>query len=298
MAKLDQPKSVRESEHSLDKKHISLLKILLISAFLYLYKDFLISNTLQDIGFSLYSSKKIAYIIFSIIFLLFSYYIFQLDDSLSFNLIKKSFQPLKLKYILYLFIFSILVTFLLTGTYALQGFIFFILGFETVFLTPLHDIEIATNYKLGSLDFSNLLFIIVNLLLVPLCEEVFFRGIIFQRLLLKYGFIISLVISSILFAVSHDQHQYFSIFLDGLLWGYIYYKTGNLTILVALHSLSNLITWLFEGFGILVLVNEPNILNTFNPQAWIVELLFTPIIIILLYYCIIKITKTDRLSKT
>lgn len=84
------------------------------------------------------------------------------------------------------------------------------------------------------------------LILAPVFEEFLFRGVLLRGILFK-GFspAYAVVISSALFALVHlNMLQGVHAFLLGALLGSIYLKTGNFTIVVLGHMVSNLIVWL------------------------------------------------------
>lgn len=84
------------------------------------------------------------------------------------------------------------------------------------------------------------------LILAPVFEEFLFRGVLLRGILFK-GFspAYAVVISSALFALVHlNILQGVHAFLLGALLGGIYLKTGNFTIVVLGHMVSNLIVWL------------------------------------------------------
>lgn len=84
------------------------------------------------------------------------------------------------------------------------------------------------------------------LILAPVFEEFLFRGVLLRGILFK-GFspVYAVVISSALFALVHlNLLQGVHAFLLGVLLGGIYLKTGNFTIVVLGHMVSNLIVWL------------------------------------------------------
>ena len=84
------------------------------------------------------------------------------------------------------------------------------------------------------------------LILAPVFEEFLFRGVLLRGILFK-GFspAYAVVFSAALFALVHlNMLQGIHAFLLGVLLGGIYLKTGNFTIVVLGHMVSNLIVWL------------------------------------------------------
>ena len=88
------------------------------------------------------------------------------------------------------------------------------------------------------------------LVLSPVFEEFLYRGVLLRGLLFK-GFspAYAVVVSSLLFALVHlNLLQGIHAFLLGALLGVLYLKTGNFTVVVLGHFVSNLIVWL-QGLG-------------------------------------------------
>lgn len=84
---------------------------------------------------------------------------------------------------------------------------------------------------------SSIMFVIA----APILEEFIFRGIILDGLLKRYSPLKSIVISSILFGIIHlNPWQFVSAFLFGLIAGWVYYKTANLTLPILMHFATNL----------------------------------------------------------
>ena len=84
--------------------------------------------------------------------------------------------------------------------------------------------------------------IFLLLIFNPIIEEFVFRKI-FADKLLKYGELFYILTSSFCFAIVHSVAigipQVLYTFILGLIWSYLYVKTGKLIIPIILHSLSN-----------------------------------------------------------
>jgi len=90
-------------------------------------------------------------------------------------------------------------------------------------------------------DFFNLFYFFLMVIITPIIEEILYRGIIFNFFLKKYSVLISITLSSLIFAIIHLK--FFGIgylFLYGLLFGFAYYKTKSLFTPILLHFLINL----------------------------------------------------------
>lgn len=89
---------------------------------------------------------------------------------------------------------------------------------------------------------SNLMYIVVyTVILVPIAEELVFRGVILNRLNNKVNFIYAIIISSILFSLVHGFGRLTPTFFFGLCMCIIYLKTNNIIIPIIIHVLNNAI---------------------------------------------------------
>jgi len=78
-------------------------------------------------------------------------------------------------------------------------------------------------------------------ILGPLLEELFFRGLIMEYLQRYYSPLLSILLTTFLFTLSHVEYNYVpTLFISGLLFSFIYYKTKSLSLCVISHSLCNL----------------------------------------------------------
>lgn len=85
------------------------------------------------------------------------------------------------------------------------------------------------------------LFIIVGLL-TPIFEELFFRGIILGRLKLGFGAFLTIILSSVLFSISHlNVIQSIYVFPVGLLAAYLVIETGTVLSSIWLHIVYNMV---------------------------------------------------------
>ena len=91
---------------------------------------------------------------------------------------------------------------------------------------------------LSSPLWANLLFCGI---LAPIMEEIFYRKLIIDRLL-HFGELPAVLISGILFGLIHGNFsQFFYAAMIGMLFGYVYLRTGNILYTVALHMCVNLV---------------------------------------------------------
>jgi membrane protease YdiL (CAAX protease family) len=79
--------------------------------------------------------------------------------------------------------------------------------------------------------------------LAPLFEELAFRGLLFGTLRRKFTWSTSAVLSAAVFAIAHGYGLlgFVSVFWSGLLWAWIYEKTGSLLPSLLAHAANNLL---------------------------------------------------------
>ncbi len=84
---------------------------------------------------------------------------------------------------------------------------------------------------------ANLLFIGI---LAPILEEIFYRKLVLDRLR-RFGDVPAILISAILFGLIHGNFgQFFYAAMMGMVFGFIYLKTGSLRYTVSLHMAINI----------------------------------------------------------
>ena len=85
-------------------------------------------------------------------------------------------------------------------------------------------------------------------LLIPVVEEMFFRGFLFVGLAARYGAPTGLVVSAAVFAIAHaDVRTMIPIFVAGLLFGWAYHETKTLWVPIAAHACQNLAALMLLG---------------------------------------------------
>ena len=83
----------------------------------------------------------------------------------------------------------------------------------------------------------NLFMIFVSVIVAPVTEEFFFRGIILHRWAAKWGMRSALIASSLLFGFLHNNFLGLSVF--GLVMALLYLKTRTLIVSITCHALNN-----------------------------------------------------------
>lgn len=85
---------------------------------------------------------------------------------------------------------------------------------------------------------TNLLFCGI---LAPIMEEIFYRKMLVDRLR-RYGDLPAILLSGILFGLIHGNfNQFFYAAMIGMVFGFIYLRTGNILYTIALHMCINLV---------------------------------------------------------
>ena len=81
-------------------------------------------------------------------------------------------------------------------------------------------------------------------LLVPLAEEIIFRGIVQQVFTRNMGGVLGFFLAGATFGAVHlNAHLLISITAFGIFLGYIYYVTGNLTYTIVAHAIFNMVAF-------------------------------------------------------
>jgi membrane protease YdiL (CAAX protease family) len=99
----------------------------------------------------------------------------------------------------------------------------------------------------------NILLYFIILTAAAFTEETIFRGMILNKLLYKYNAILSVLISSILFSISHficyyDFHSFLSTFIVGLLSGFSFLSSRSIISSVIPHFINNIIYAYYNMF--------------------------------------------------
>ena len=148
----------------------------------------------------------------------------------------KLFERGNRREILYIFIINLLFVFILGAFFAILDILFGSAYPEMAMdFTP-------TYYNPSSLALE----VITSIILAPIIEELFFRGVLFNRLKGRTGIVAAMIISSAIFAVGHEFGGITSAFLFGMCMCIIYLKTDNILMTMSIHFLNNLVAVLLE----------------------------------------------------
>ncbi|WP_081888055.1 type II CAAX endopeptidase family protein [Verrucomicrobium sp. BvORR034] len=90
-----------------------------------------------------------------------------------------------------------------------------------------------------------------SVIMAPFVEEIIFRGFIFRSVQARWGTLVGMLISSFVFAGSHfySVNGTIHVFLYGLLFCWVYQRTGKLAASMFVHAGSNLAVTLLSHFS-------------------------------------------------
>ena len=141
--------------------------------------------------------------------------------------------------IFYIFLINFLFVFLVVAFFA---------NFDILYGSVYPDMEPLLDFTPNALDpLSFILEVISSVILAPILEELFFRGVLFNRLKIRTGIIAAMVISSALFAIGHEFGGITSAFVFGICMCIIYMKTDNILMTMSIHFLNNLVAVILEA---------------------------------------------------
>lgn len=138
-------------------------------------------------------------------------------------------------------------------------------------------IEFAIEGPEGTAHFS-LLFLIVILILVPLqciAEEYVFRGLFMQTFGSWFKIpILAVVLQSIVFALCHAYNSLgiIEVFISGLFFGFIAWKTNGIEVSSAIHSVNNFTISLFVMLGIQSSTSSPTLTDAVTSIVFLIIL--------------------------
>ncbi len=141
-------------------------------------------------------------------------------------------------------------------------------------------------FRVSEINLNMAIRIIALIVIAPIIEEFFFRKQLLGQLLQKNSPKTAILISSAFFAVGHFRiHELGSLFIWGLFFGIVFYKTKLVETSILLHSFSNLTIILFKS--------EFHAVTETNLLEYITIMVASFIIICLI---IRYITKNDKLK--
>lgn len=120
-------------------------------------------------------------------------------------------------------------------------------GYLLSWLAPSYLVD-STSFKIfdsGTTTPVVLLTILLAGIVAPVMEELVFRGLIFQRLIVKIGIVPAILISSLLFGLLHLE-GWLGATIFAILMCILYLQTKNILVPIALHVLNNLVSLILE----------------------------------------------------
>lgn len=114
-------------------------------------------------------------------------------------------------------------------------------------------------------------YLLTSALIVPITEEIVFRGFVLGRLLERNGRATAVIASSAIFAALHFDKSFLGTFVHGLIFAVLAIQTSSLYAPIMVHGLYNAAAFALRvlfGFSI---VADANMLS--RPDYWIPELL-------------------------
>ena len=101
----------------------------------------------------------------------------------------------------------------------------------------------------------------------PLFEEWLCRGLVLRGLLQNTGPVTAISVSALFFAILHmNPWQALPAFILGLLFGYVYYKTGSLKLTMLMHCVNNTMAVVFSKIP--ALAEAENFTEVLSPWAY------------------------------
>lgn len=91
------------------------------------------------------------------------------------------------------------------------------------------------------------LWVISIVILAPILEEIVFRRVIFKRLNIKFSFMVSAVISSLIFGIGHEFLGVIGAIVFGVACCILYVKYNNILVPIAVHFINNLLAAITEA---------------------------------------------------
>ena len=143
---------------------------------------------------------------------------------------------------------------------------------------------------------TGILAFILMVIAAPVMEELIFRGIILDGLLKNYSPLKSILISSLLFGISHlNPWQFVSALFIGIFSGWVYYKTRSLLPSIIIHAAVNLIGYLMKFILSVDSFKDESVLEMYGGLTNLILAILGSIIIasFCVYFLIKEFNKAD-----
>jgi len=141
-------------------------------------------------------------------------------------------------------------------------------------------------FGVADIDLNMAIHAISSVLIGPIFEEYFFRKQVLGQLLQRLSPFVAILISSALFAAGHWRiDDLGSLFIWGIFYGIVYYKTKSVETSILLHSFSNLLNFFYEyNFQT---INETKLIS------YTIMVVISIVVILFIINNIIRINKID-----
>lgn len=161
-------------------------------------------------------------------------------------------------------------------------------------------IPIPESWEKHFMDFGSQTGIFTFLLLViaaPILEELLFRGIILDGLLCRYSPLFSIILSSLLFGLSHlNPWSFINGFIIGSFSGWVYFKTRSVLPSVIIHASANLCGFVIRYFIDINSLMNDSLDKIFGGTSNLILSVVLSIIIATL--CILFLNKEFQINRT
>jgi len=140
------------------------------------------------------------------------------------------------KALLYVVLGLILFSFLVAGVFVL-----------ITVLVPTIDVDQAqnTSFEFGDKGVGLIIGFVATVILAPIIEELYFRGLILPAVAKRYGWLLGVVISSGFFAILHMQvNVIIYTFLLGIVLSFFYIRLKSIIPGIVLHMINNLLAFI------------------------------------------------------
>lgn len=215
-----------------------LAPVVLAFLFLIIAQSIASAKGLEDA--STITSSKVFVIISTVCnFLLYIaiYLVYNKVNKIEFSAIKPNF---KMKWHTYLLVIGL-------GIFSLFGLQYFIGIFDNIWQAIGFPIESNISSIIPDSWGNYILCILLLAVLPAIGEELIFRGMILHGLRSRYGEVMSVVLSALMFALMHGSLQQLVYpFLLGLIMGWIVLRTGSLISSIILHFVNNFLVVTFS----------------------------------------------------
>lgn len=133
--------------------------------------------------------------------------------------------------------------------------------------------------KIYSVPFIPL--VLSTIILAPLLEETLFRGILMSDLKQRYGVVLSILFSALLFGAVHlNMAQGVCALFSGIVLGYIFYVSGSLWSVIFIHMINNLMAVVVNKY--FPRSGEGNSIKELIGIDWLYYTIFTISIVLLI----------------